>query len=134
MAKPKLEELAGVECCEKEEFKNTEDSEDNINLIINRNHLETITENQNSPYSTQAANVQCTTRRMSAQSVFSDVANRGSLPFTAPVMEVFHENELEGKFVDQNKKLPTDLPIISDQNTDYAICITKQDKRNVRNK
>ena len=98
VAKPKLEELVGVEnkCCEKEEFENTEDLddfEDNINLIINRNHLETITENQNSPYSTQAS--QCTTRRMSAQSIFSDVARRGSLPFTAPVMELFHENEFE---------------------------------------
>ena len=105
-----------------------DDFENNINLIINRNHLETITENQNSPYSTQAS--QCTTRRMSAQSIFSDVARRGSLPFTAPVMELFHENDLEGKFVDKNKSLPTDIPLNPEQHTDYAVCIAKQGVQN----
>jgi hypothetical protein len=81
-AKPKLEELDAVEnkCCDKEDMDNSED----------RNHLETITENQNTPYSTQAS--QCTTCRMSAQYIFSDVARRDSLRFTAPVMEVFREN------------------------------------------
>ena len=72
----------------------------------------------------------CTTRRMSAQSIFSDVARRGSLTFTAPVMELFHENELEEKFVNDNMKLRPDSPVNPDQNMDYAVCIAKQDLKN----
>ena len=75
--------------------------DDNIELIINRKPLETITENQNSPYSTQAS--QLTARRMSAQSIFSDPATRGTLPATAPLIEIFHQNELAEKFADERK-------------------------------
>ena len=71
-----------------------------LDLILDKKLLETITENQNSPYSTQASH--CKSRRQSAQSIFASLepgARRGSLPTKEPyngaVLELFHENELE---------------------------------------
>ena len=99
---------------------------DDFNLILDKKLLETITENQNSPYSTQASHNP--SRRMSAQSLFDSTrrseniqliqglfcprfpfksidpiyfrgssSNTGVLkePFVGPVMELFHENEVE---------------------------------------
>ena len=69
---------------------------DDINLILDKKLLETITENQNSPNSTQASHN--TSRRVSAQSIFGGIALRGSVqkePFIGPVMELYHENETE---------------------------------------
>ena len=97
-AKPS-EETLGVEnkAFEKDEASNAvTDDFDNINLILDKKLLETITENQNRPYSTQASHN--TSRRMSAQSIFGGTARRGSVqkePFSGPVMELFHENETE---------------------------------------
>ena len=73
-----------------------------LDLILDKKLLETITENQNSPYSTQASH--CKSRRESAQSIFASMdgaARRGSLPTREQlsreptVLELFHENELE---------------------------------------
>jgi len=68
-----------------------------LDLILDKKLLETITENQNSPYSTQASH--CKSRRESAQSIFASMdpaARRGSLPTReSTVLELFHENELE---------------------------------------
>ena len=72
-----------------------------LDLILDKKLLETITENQNSPYSTQASH--CKSRRESAQSIFASMdgaARRGSLPTRElsrepTVLELFHENELE---------------------------------------
>ena len=111
--KPKLEELAGgVEnrSFEKEEIygvsseQGDEDmwaNQPDLDLILDKKLLETITENQNSPYSTQASH--CKSRRESAQSIFASMdgaARRGSLPTRElsrepTVLELFHENELE---------------------------------------
>ena len=112
--KPKLEELAGgVEnrSFEKEEIygvsseQGDEDpwaNQPDLDLILDKKLLETITENQNSPYSTQASH--CKSRRESAQSIFASMdgaARRGSLPTREQlsreptVLELFHENELE---------------------------------------
>ena len=99
-AKPKNEEFVGVEnkSFEKEEETkgDMDDFDDDLNLILDKKLLETISENQNSPYSTQASHN--TSRRMSAQSLFGETARRGSIPkepFNGPVMELFHENEIE---------------------------------------
>ena len=125
VTKPKLEEINGVENKsyqneDPESRNDLDDFEDSIDLLINRKRLETITENQNSPYSTQAS--QCTTRRMSAQSIFTDGARRGSLPFTAPVLELFHENEVEEIFVvDGENSLKKQEPS-SEQKQEYAKC------------
>ena len=115
--KPKLEDLSagGVEnrSFEKEEiYGGTSEHGDedmwanqpDLDLILDKKLLETITENQNSPYSTQASH--CKSRRESAQSIFASMdagggARRGSLPTRDPlsreptVLELFHENELE---------------------------------------
>ena len=68
-----------------------------LDLILDKKLLVTITENQNSPYSTQASHSK--SRRQSAQSIFGPPdpsARRGSLPSREPtVLELFHENELE---------------------------------------
>jgi len=89
---------------EKEEIDEVEESDqlgDDFNLILDKKLLETITENQNSPYSTQASHNP--SRRMSAQSLF-DSTRRGSSsnvggvlkePFVGPVLELFHENEAD---------------------------------------
>eukprot|EP00092_Neocalanus_flemingeri_P013742 GFUD01014821.1.p1 GENE.GFUD01014821.1~~GFUD01014821.1.p1 ORF type:complete len:293 (+),score=82.37 GFUD01014821.1:61-879(+) len=121
---PKLEELTRAEnkCYETEEFKNTEemdDIEDNINLIINKKHLETITENQNSPYSTQSS--QSTTRRMSEQSILADMNHRGSIPFTTPIIELFHENELDEDFVSEKNKYSKLTSTGSSQSNDSGV-------------
>ena len=47
---------------------------DDFNLILDKKLLETITENQNSPYSTQASHNP--SRRMSAQSIFTELPRR----------------------------------------------------------
>jgi len=67
--------------------------DDDRQYIIDKKFLETITENQNSPYSTQAS--YNTSRRMSAQSIFTDGGRRGSLAkeYGGPVLELFHEEE-----------------------------------------
>jgi hypothetical protein len=97
-AKPS-EEVVGVE---NKSFENDEETNavmdefDDINLILDKKLLETISENQNSPYSTQASHN--TSRRVSVQSVFGGTARRGSVqrePFIGPVMELYHENENE---------------------------------------
>jgi len=93
------EENLGIENkgFEKDEGANAAmDEFDSMNLILDKKLLETITENQNSPYSTQASHN--TSRRMSAQSIFGGTARRGSVqkePYNGPVMELFHENEIE---------------------------------------
>ena len=66
-------EEVGVEnkSFEKDEIEESEDNDqtgDDITLILDKKLLETITENQNSPYSTQASHNP--SRRMSAQSLF----------------------------------------------------------------
>merc|ERR1712142_1042994 len=99
--------------------KETPDKVEDIDLMIRRKHLETITENQNSPYSTQAS--QCTARRMSAQSIFSDTARRGSSLFTAPLLELFHENELEEKFVEARENTEIEQTSCG-SNPEYARC------------
>ena len=103
---PKLEELNGAinKSYEKEDTEKTDELEyprENNNLLLERKFLEPITENQNSPYSTQAS--QCTTRRMSAQSIFPETSRRGSTPLVAPITEIFNENELEEKFLCDEK-------------------------------
>ena len=50
------------------EFEEGDQLGDDFNLILDKKLLETITENQNSPYSTQASHNP--SRRMSAQSLF----------------------------------------------------------------
>jgi len=98
-AKPKNEEYVGVEnkSFEKEDETTCEDEfDEEVDIILDKKLLETISENQNSPYSTQASHN--TSRRMSAQSLFGEPARRGSIPkepFNGPVMELFHENEIE---------------------------------------
>merc|ERR1719422_2607673 len=85
---------------EKEE---KEKIDDDFNLILDKKLLETITENQNSPYSTQASHNP--SRRMSAQSLFTELPRRGSMPkepFNGPVIEMFHENDYE----DETEKTP----------------------------
>ena len=81
-----------------------------LDLILDKKLLETITENQNSPYSTQASH--CKSRRESAQSIFAsmDGARRGSLPSRErevsrepTVLELFHENELEEEEVGEGR-------------------------------
>jgi len=93
------EEFVGVE---NESFEadhksdtETDDFED-INIKLDKKLLETISENQNSPYSTQASHN--TSRRVSAHSIFADTVRRGSVqkePFNGAVLELFHENETE---------------------------------------
>ena len=124
VTKPKFEELSGFENKsyqkdEKEKMETANEFDYDIDLMIHRKHLETITENQNSPYSTQAS--QCTARRMSAQSIFPDPARRGSFPFTAPLLELFHENEMEEKFVDEREKTPEDQAS-QEEIEDYPQC------------
>ena len=118
VTKPKLEELIGVENKSYQKEEEMDGFDDNIELIINRKHLETITENQNSPYSTQAS--QLTARRMSAQSIFSDPATRGTLPPTAPLLQLFHQNELAEKFADERKKEKSQTSVETSQS--YAKC------------
>ena len=93
------EEVVGVE---NKSFENDQEANAamdelyDMNLILDKKLLETITENQNSPYSTQASHN--TSRRVSAQSIFGGTARRGSVqkePFKGTVMELFHENETE---------------------------------------
>ena len=69
---------------------------DDINIILDKKLLETISENQNSPYSTQASHN--TSRRVSAQSLFIETPRRDSIPKEAnngPFMDLFNENEFE---------------------------------------
>ena len=69
---------------------------DDINIILDKKLLETISENQNSPYSTQASHN--TSRRVSAQSLFIETPWRDSIPKEAsngPFMDLFNENEFE---------------------------------------
>ena len=60
---PKPEELIGVENKsfekeeEGEEMGHEGDAEEEFNIILDKKLLETITENQNSPYSTQVCTV-----------------------------------------------------------------------------
>ena len=64
------------------------------NLILDKKLLETISENQDSPYSTQAS--PSNSRRMSVQSIFGGTVQRENVhkePFHGPVVELFHENE-----------------------------------------
>ena len=56
------------------EQEEKEKIDDEFNLILDKKLLETITENQNSPYSTQASHNP--SRRMSAQSLFTELPRR----------------------------------------------------------
>ena len=83
---------------EKDESEERDD-EDPEPVYIKKSILDTITENQNSPYSTQAS--QSTSRRMSAQSIFTmDGERRGGSvvrePVVEPVIEFFFEQDEEG--------------------------------------
>ena len=119
-AKPRMEELGGSgivnQSFEKEEIYGGAESlgeeEDDwaiqadLDLILDKKLLETITENQNSPYSTQASH--CKSRRESAQSIFASMEpgpRRGSLPtkepFNGAVLEV--EDEDEGRRVGRSR-------------------------------
>ena len=95
--KPNGEDLDGVENKAYENEKEEDANDFNIDVQLDKKLLETISENQNSPYSTQASHN--TSRRMSAQSIFAETTRRGSLqkvePFAAPVIEMFNENEFE---------------------------------------
>ena len=120
--KPRLEDLGGgIEnrSFEKEEIYGVSEehgdedmwaNQPDLDLILDKKLLETITENQNSPYSTQASH--CKSRRESAQSIFAsmDGARRGSLPSRErevsrepTVLELFHENELEEEEVGEGR-------------------------------
>ena len=59
---------------EETELEEKEKIDDDFNLILDKKLLETITENQNSPYSTQASHNP--SRRMSAQSIFTELPRR----------------------------------------------------------
>ena len=59
---------------------------------------------------------------MSAQSIFTDGARGGSLSFTAPVMELFHENEVEEIFVDDGENSLKKQEPSSEQKQEYAKC------------
>ena len=59
---------------EEAELEEKEKIDDDFNLILDKKLLETITENQNSPYSTQASHNP--SRRMSAQSIFTELPRR----------------------------------------------------------
>jgi hypothetical protein len=94
---PQTEEIVSEanKSFEEEKEVSQNDMED-INMILDKNLLETISENQNSPYSTQASHN--TSRRVSAQSLFGETAQQGSIPkevSNGPFMDLFHENEFE---------------------------------------
>jgi len=97
MTRPCAEEDLGIEnrSFERDEVRNapTDELEDE-NCILDKVLLETISENQDSPYSTQASPNKC--RRMSVQSVFGGTTKSESVqkePYDGPVMELFHEDE-----------------------------------------
>ena len=103
---------------EGEEMGQEGDAEEEFNIILDKKLLETITENQNSPYSTQVCTVLlwCPTyavlhqashncsRRMSAQSLFGEPTRQSSVVkepgFEGPVLEqleLYHESEYSGE-------------------------------------
>jgi hypothetical protein len=97
-SKHQNEEIVGVEnkSFEEEDTKVSENNMDDINILLDKKLLETISENQNSPYSTQTSHN--TSRRVSAQSLFGETALQASIPKEAtngPFMDLFHENEME---------------------------------------
>ena len=95
---PQNEEIVGEEnkSFEEEDTKVSQNDMEDINMILDKKLLETISENQNSPYSTQASHNP--SRRVSAQSLFGETPRQSSIPKEAnngPFMDLFHENEVE---------------------------------------
>jgi len=96
------QDLSGFENESFDKFENEDMNPEILNIydgnfLIDKKILETITENQNSPYSTQASHN--TSRRMSAQSIFNNETEKPrtgtARDYSGPILELFNENEEE---------------------------------------